>query len=43
MISKNVSVMNYWNSQLIFINVYVITKVKTITSNSFLFSNFNDY
>ena len=25
------------------INVYVLTKVETITSNSTLFSNFNDY
>ena len=25
------------------INVYVLTKVETIASNSFLFSYFNDY
>ena len=25
------------------INIYFLTKVETITSNSILFSNFNDY
>ena len=35
--------LNYWNSHLIFRCKSTLTKVETITSNSILFPNFNDY
>ena len=38
-ISKNVSTLNYWNSQFIFRCKSTLTKVETVTSNSILFPN----